>query len=91
MTIAPKENCPPTAKLTLRQTLTLTAGQFSSGAIAWLSPHPKTNLDLDPKPNPNRVGGGVGAIFLGGNCPDTIFLLRNLYIYARNIINIVDV
>ena len=58
MTIAPKENCPPTAKLTLRQTLTLTGGQFSSGAIVWLSPHPKTNLDLDPKPNPNRVGGG---------------------------------
>ena len=28
------------------------------------SPHPKTN------PNPNPDGGG--AIFLGGNCPDTI-------------------
>ena len=65
MTIAPKENCPPTAKLTLRQTLTLTGGQFSSGAVAWLSPHPKTNLDLDLKPNPNRVGGGWGQFSSG--------------------------
>ena len=60
-TIAPVENCPSTAKLTLRQTITLTGGQFSSGAIVWLSPNPKTNPDPDPSPNPNR-----GAIFLGG-------------------------
>ena len=65
-TIAPKENCrppsPPTTRLTLSQTLTLTKGQFSSGAIAWLPPNPKTNPNLDPNPNPNRGG----AIFLGG-------------------------
>ena len=60
-TIAPKENCPPTPKLTLSQTLTLTEGQSSSVAIVWLSPNPKTNPHLDPNPNPNR-----GAIFLGG-------------------------
>ena len=60
-TIAPEENCPPTPKLTLSQTLTLTEGQSSSVAIVWLSPNPKTNPHLDPNPNPNR-----GAIFLGG-------------------------
>ena len=60
----------------------LTWGQFSLGVIVGLSPNTKTNPDLDPNPNPN---------FLEGNCPDTIFLLRNLYIYARNIANIVDV
>ena len=34
-TIAPEEHCPPTLILTiiLNQTLTLTGGQFSSGAI----------------------------------------------------------
>ena len=77
---------PPTPKLTLSQTLTLTGGQFSLEKVVRLFPNPKTNPDLDPNPNPNRW-----AIFLGGNCPDTIFLLRNLYIYARNIANIVDV
>ena len=36
-----------------------------------IAPNPKTNC------NPNRIGGGDGgeggggAIFLGGNCPDT--------------------
>ena len=68
-TIAPEENCAPTPKLSLGQTLTLTrGGKFSSGAIIWLSPNPKTNSDLDINHNPNR-----GAIFLGGNCPDTEF------------------
>ena len=31
-TIASMKNCPPTPKLTLTETLTLTAGQFSSGS-----------------------------------------------------------
>ena len=58
-TIAPEKNCPPTPRLILSQTLALTDGQFSSRAIAWLPPNPKTNPNLDPNPNPNR-----GAIFL---------------------------
>ena len=69
---------PPSPKLTLRQTLALTGGQFSSGAIVWLPPNPKTNPDLDPKPIPKRR-----AIFLGGQLSGYYFLLRNLYIYAR--------
>ena len=69
---------PPSPKLTLRQTLALTGGQFSSGAIVWLSPNPKTSPDLDPKPIPKRR-----AIFLGGQLSGYYFLLRNLYIYAR--------
>ena len=32
-----------------------------TGAIVWLLPNPKSNLDLDPYSNPNR-----GAIFLRG-------------------------
>ena len=60
-TIAREENSPQTPKLALSQTLTLTRGQFSLGAIIWLSPNPKTNPDLDPNPNPHRR-----AIFLEG-------------------------
>ena len=59
--IASEENCPPTPKLTLSQTLTLTEGQFSLGAIVWFPPNPKINPDLDPNPKPNRR-----LIFLGG-------------------------
>ena len=33
MTIVPEENYPPTLNLTLTQNLTITGGQFSSGAI----------------------------------------------------------
>ena len=51
----------PSNPLTLSQTLALTGGQFSLGAIAWLLPNPKTNPDLDPNPNPKRR-----AIFFGG-------------------------
>ena len=65
-TIASEENCHPTPKLTLTQVLTLTGGLFSSRAVVWLTPKPKTNPNLDPNPNPNQ-----GAIFHGGNCPDT--------------------
>ena len=60
-TIAPEENCPPTPKLTLIQTLTLTGGHFSSYETVWLPPNPKTNPNLDPSPNANRR-----AIFVGG-------------------------
>ena len=59
-TIFHEENCQPTPKLTLSQTLTLTGGQIFSGAIVWLLPNLKTDHYLDPNPNPNR-----GAIFLG--------------------------
>ena len=52
--LPPKKNCPPTAKLTLSQTLTLAGGQFSSEAMVWLLPNTKTNPDLDPNLNPNR-------------------------------------
>ena len=86
MTIAPDESCPPTAKLNLNQTLTLTREQFSLGAIFWLPPNPKTNPDLDP--NPTLTGGQFSS---GGQLSGYHFLLRNLYIYARNITNIVDV
>ena len=52
-TIALEENCPATPKLTLTQTPTVTREQFTSGAIVWLSPNPKTNPNLDRYPNPN--------------------------------------
>ena len=52
-TIAPEENPPPTLNLilTLIETLTLTGGQFSLGAIAWAPSFPidyikNTALDL---------------------------------------------
>ena len=79
--LPPEEDCPPTTNLTLSQSLTLTGGKFSSGAIVWLSPNPKTNPNPDPNPNPNQ-GAVVRILF---------FLLRKLYIYARNIANVVDV
>ena len=50
----------PTPKLTLTQTLTLTVGRFSSEAIVYLPPNPKTNPNLDQNPNHNQR-----AIFLG--------------------------
>ena len=59
--MAPEENFPPTPKLTLTQLLTLARRQFSSGAIVWLHPEPRTYSNLDENPNPNR-----GTIFLGG-------------------------
>ena len=62
--LPPEENFLPTPKLTLIQSLTLTRGHFSSGAIVWLpppSPNPKTNPNLDRNRNPIR-----GAVFLGG-------------------------
>ena len=52
-TSAPEENCPLTPKLTETQTLTLTRGQFFSGAVVWLPRNPKTNPNLDQNPNSN--------------------------------------
>ena len=60
-TIAPEENCPPNPKT--NPNLNPNPDQV---AIVWFLPHPKTNPILDWNPNPNP-----GAIFLGGNCPDT--------------------
>ena len=79
----PTPNCPrgnlpplpPTPKLTLTQTLTLTRGQFSTMAIVWLPPTLKLTLTLTQTPIPNR-----GAIFLGGNCPDTGFNIGRIEI-----------
>ena len=72
---------PPIPKLTLTQTLTLTRGQFSSGAIVWLPLNPKTNPNLDRNPNPNRE-----AIFLGEG---TILRILNLMGYwKRNIVSV---
>ena len=49
-TIAPEENCPPTAKLILIKPLNLTRGQFSSKAIVCLPPTLKLNLTLTQTP-----------------------------------------
>ena len=65
-TIAPEEKCPPAPKLTLTHILTVTGGLFSSGAIVWLLPNPKTNPKIDPNRNPNRR-----LFSTVGNCPDT--------------------
>ena len=65
--IAAEENCPPTPKLTLTQTLTLTRGQFYLGAIVWLSPTLKLTLTLTQ--TPTLTGG---QFYSGGNCPDTL-------------------
>ena len=48
--------------------------------------NPKTNPDLDP--NPNLAGG---QFYSGAIVRIPFFLLRNLYTYARNVTNIVDV
>ena len=61
ITLGSSTIAPPTPKLTLTQTVTLTRGQFSSGAIVWLPPNPNTSPNLDSNPNPKR-----GAIYLGG-------------------------
>ena len=61
-TISTEENCSsPTPKLTLTQTPTLTEGQFSSGGNCLVVPNPKTNVNFDANPNPNRE-----IIFLEG-------------------------
>ena len=52
-TIFHEENCQPTPKLTLSQTLTLTGGQIFSGAIVWLLP----NLNLPKKKIPTLTAG----------------------------------
>ena len=74
---------PPTPNLTLSQTLTLTRGQFFSGAIVWLLPtNPKTNAYLDQKPNLNRGGGGQFSS--GSNCPDTMLGLQAMLLKGRS-------
>ena len=65
-TIASEENSPPTPKLILSQTPTLTGGQPFSGELVWLLPNSETNSHLDPSPNPNW-----GQFSSGGNYPDT--------------------
>ena len=65
-TIVPEENCPPTPKLTLTKSLTLTRGQFFSRTIIWFPPNPKTNPNFDQ--NPTLTGWQFSS---GGNCPDT--------------------
>ena len=85
--IALEENCSLIPKLTLTKTLTLTRGQFPSGAIVWLSPNPKTNSNLDRNPNPNGRGGGEGGNFpQGSNCPGTVsalpFLLSKSFLIS---------
>ena len=69
-TISAEENCPPTSKQTLTQTLTPTRDLFCSGTIFWLPPNPKSDPNLDPNPNPNRgqfsSGGGGGGEELSG-------------------------
>ena len=57
---------PPTPKLTLSQTLTLTGGQCFSSAIVWLPTPPATvKLTLTLTQTPT-LAGGRGAIFIGG-------------------------
>ena len=47
--------------------LRMVLGQLPPGKLPPNSnPYPNAN----PKPNPNQGEGG-GAIFIGGNCPDT--------------------
>ena len=65
--IATEENCPPTRKLTLTQTLTLTRGQLFPGAIVWLPPTLKLILTLTETPALTE-----GQFSSGGNCMDTL-------------------
>ena len=63
--LTPRQIAPPSPKVTLSQTLTLTGGWWGRGgffsvAIVWLSPNHKNNPALEPNPNPNQ-----GIIFLG--------------------------
>ena len=60
-TIASKENCPSTPKLTLTQPLTLTGDNFPQGHLSGCPPTLKVTPNLDPNPTPNRE-----AIFLEG-------------------------
>ena len=77
MTIAPEESCPPTAKLNLNQTLTLTGEQFSLGAIFWLPPTLKLTLTLTQ--TPTLTGG---AIFLRETIVRIPFFAKK-FIYLR--------
>ena len=95
-TISPEENCPPTPKLTLTQSLTLTEGQCFSGEIVCLPPNPKT------KPNRKTPtltegqfssrGEGVAIfripfLFILKKYPENFAfsILRILKLYAREV------
>ena len=64
--LLPNENFPAVPKLTLTKILTLTRGQFSSGAIVWLPPTLKLTLTLTK--TPTLTGGQFSS---EGNCLDT--------------------
>ena len=55
-----RTSAPPTPKLTITETLSVTGRQFSLWSIVSLPPNPKINPNLDPKPNPKQW-----AILLG--------------------------
>ena len=61
---------PPTPKLIITQTLTLTGWQFSSATSVWLPPNSKVNPALDPNPNPYEGDEGGGNL-PPGDCSDT--------------------
>ena len=56
----PPRKITPTPKLTL--TLTLTRGQFFSGAVVWLSPTLKLTLTLTETPALTGGGGGRAIV-----------------------------
>ena len=71
-------NCPrgkflPTPKLTLTETLTPTGGNFLRGQLSGCPPTLNVTITLTQTLTLNLGGGGWGAVFLGGNCPDTLF------------------
>ena len=68
--LPPRGIAPSTPKLTLTQTVTLTSGQFFFGQLSgYLPPNLKTNLNLDPHPNPNWE-----VIFLAGQLSGYLIL-----------------
>ena len=68
-TIAPEENCPHRLGLGL----VWGWGQFSQDNCPRRKLPPNTNPNSYPNPNPNLY---QGAIFLGGNCPNTFQIIE---------------
>ena len=56
-TIAPEQNCPPTPKLTLTQTLNLNGGNFLRGQLSGCPPTLKVTLTLTQ--TPTLTGGAI--------------------------------